>query len=474
MTTAKGDMTLLTVEHETVSYVAGPLLVAGQMTGVGYDELVEVVSDGRVRRGRVLALEGDRAVVQVLDGTTGLSLPGTRVRTRGEVARVAVGDDLVGRILDGSGTPMDGGPPLRAVEYRDVNGAPINPVARNHPSEFIETGVSAIDGLNTLVRGQKLPIFSGFGLPAAELAAQIASDAAVPAAGEDAFVVVFAAMGVTQREAAFFRSTFAGSAALERTVLFLNTAEDPAVERLLTPRAALTVAEHLAFDRGRHVLVVLTDITNYCEALRELSAAREEIPGRRGYPGYMYTDLASLFERAGRIRGRAGSVTQLMILSMPDDDITHPIPDLTGYITEGQIVLSRELDRRGISPPIDVLPSLSRLMNAGIGAGKTREDHRAVADQLYAALARGRDLRRLVSIVGEAALSEAERRYLAFADSFEQTLVNQGATRRTIEQTLELAWTLLRDLPPDDLKRIDPALVERYAGPGANVDPPTA
>jgi V/A-type H+/Na+-transporting ATPase subunit B len=474
VTTAKGDTTLLTVEHETVSYVAGPLLVAGQMTGVGYDELVEVVSDGRVRRGRVLALEGDRAVVQVLDGTTGLSLPGTRVRTRGEVARVAVGDDLVGRILDGSGTPMDGGPPLRAVEYRDVNGAPINPVARNHPSEFIETGVSAIDGLNTLVRGQKLPIFSGFGLPAAELAAQIASDAAVPAAGEDAFVVVFAAMGVTQREAAFFRSTFAGSAALERTVLFLNTAEDPAVERLLTPRAALTVAEHLAFDRGRHVLVVLTDITNYCEALRELSAAREEIPGRRGYPGYMYTDLASLFERAGRIRGRAGSVTQVMILSMPDDDITHPIPDLTGYITEGQIVLSRELDRRGISPPIDVLPSLSRLMNAGIGAGKTREDHRAVADQLYAALARGRDLRRLVSIVGEAALSEAERRYLAFADSFEQTLVNQGATRRTIEQTLELAWTLLRDLPPDDLKRIDPALVERYAGPGATVDPPTA
>ncbi len=474
MTTAKGDTTLLTVEHETVSYVAGPLLVAGQMTGVGYDELVEVVSDGRVRRGRVLALEGDRAVVQVLDGTTGLSLPGTRVRTRGEVARVAVGDDLVGRILDGSGTPMDGGPPLRAVEYRDVNGAPINPVARNHPSEFIETGVSAIDGLNTLVRGQKLPIFSGFGLPAAELAAQIASDAAVPAAAEDAFVVVFAAMGVTQREAAFFRSTFAGSAALERTVLFLNTAEDPAVERLLTPRAALTVAEHLAFDRGRHVLVVLTDITNYCEALRELSAAREEIPGRRGYPGYMYTDLASLFERAGRIRGRAGSVTQLMILSMPDDDITHPIPDLTGYITEGQIVLSRELDRRGISPPIDVLPSLSRLMNAGIGAGKTREDHRAVADQLYAALARGRDLRRLVSIVGEAALSETERRYLAFADSFEQTLVNQGATRRTIEQTLELAWTLLRDLPPDDLKRIDPALVERYAGPGATVDPPTA
>ena len=476
MTTANGKTTLLTVEHQTVSYIAGPLLIAEQMIGVGYDELVEVVSpDGHVRRGRVLAIEGDRAVVQVLDGTSGLSLPGTRVRTRGEVARVAVGDDLIGRILDGSGTPIDGGPPLRAEGYRDVNGLPINPVARDHPSEFIETGISAIDGLNTLVRGQKLPIFSGFGLPAAELAAKIASDAAVPsAAGGDEFVVVFAAMGVTQREAEFFRGTFAGSAALERTVLFLNTAEDPAVERLLTPRAALTVAEHLAFERNRHVLVVLTDITSYCEALRELSAAREEIPGRRGYPGYMYTDLASLFERAGRIRGRSGSVTQLMILSMPDDDITHPIPDLTGYITEGQIVLSRELDRRGIVPPIDVLPSLSRLMNAGIGADKTREDHRAVADQLYAALARGRDLRRLVSIVGEAALSDTERRYLAFADSFEQKLVNQGGARRTIEQTLDLAWTLLLDLPPADLKRIDPALVERYARPGGEIEQPAA
>jgi len=474
VTSADGKTTLFTVEHETVSYVAGPLLVAERMLGVGYDELVEVVSpDDRVRRGRVLAIDGDRAVVQVLDGTSGLSLPGTRVRTRGEVAHVAVGEDLIGRILDGSGVPIDGGPPLRAEGYRNVNGLPINPVARNHPSEFIETGVSAIDGLNTLVRGQKLPIFSGFGLPAAELAARIASDAAVRGTvGGDEFVVVFAAMGVTQREAAFFRETFAGSAALERTVLFLNTAEDPAVERLLTPRAALTVAEHLAFDLGRHVLVVLTDITNYCEALRELSAAREEIPGRRGYPGYMYTDLASLFERAGRIHGRDGSVTQLMILSMPDDDITHPIPDLTGYITEGQIVLSRDLDRRGIAPPIDVLPSLSRLMNAGIGAGKTREDHRAVADQLYAALARGRDLRRLVSIVGEAALSETERRYLTFADDFEQRFVGQGRVRRTIEETLEFAWTLLRDLPPADLKRIDPALVERY-GRAAEDDVPS-
>ncbi len=462
--TDDGRTTLVTVEHRTVSYVAGPLLIAEQMVGVGYDELVEVVTpDDEVRRGRVLAIEGDRAVVQVLDGTSGLSLPGTRIRARGEVARVAVGADLVGRILDGSGAPADGGPPLRPEAYHDVNGLPINPVARDHPSEFIETGVSAIDGLNTLVRGQKLPIFSGFGLPAAELAAQIARESTVPGdvSGSE-FVVVFAAMGVTQREAAFFRDTFAGSAALERTVLFLNTADDPAVERLLAPRAALTAAEHLAFEHGRHVLVVLTDVTSYCEALRELSAAREEIPGRRGYPGYMYTDLASLFERAGRIRGRSGSLTQLMILSMPDDDITHPIPDLTGYITEGQIVLSRELDRRGIEPPIDVLPSLSRLMNAGIGAGKTREDHRAVADQLYAALARGRDLRRLVSIVGEAALSEEDRSYLAFADSFERRLVNQGGARRTIEETLELAWELLLELPRGDLKRIDPALLERY------------
>ena len=464
MTTPDGNVTLLTVEHETVSYVAGPLLIAEQMTGVGYDELVEVVSpDEEVRRGRVLALEGDRAVVQVLDGTSGLSLPGTRVRTRGEVARVAVGDDLIGRILDGSGTPIDGGPALRAEGYRDVNGAPINPVARDHPSEFIETGISAIDGLNTLVRGQKLPIFSGFGLPAAELAAQIANDAAVPAAtGGDDFVVVFAAMGVTQRETAFFRRTFAGSAALQRTVIFLNTAEDPAVERLLTPRAALTVAEHLAFDRGRHVLVVLTDITSYCEALRELSAAREEIPGRRGYPGYMYTDLASIFERAGRIRGRPGSLTQLMILSMPDDDITHPIPDLTGYITEGQIVLSRDLDRRGITPPIDVLPSLSRLMNAGIGEGRTRADHRGVADQISAFLGRGRELRQLVSIVGEQALSDEDRRILAFADDFERGFVGQRGERRSIEQTLDLAWQLLSRFPREDLKRIAADDIEHH------------
>jgi V/A-type H+/Na+-transporting ATPase subunit B len=463
--TALERIRLLTVEHETVSYVAGPLLFAERAEGIGYNELVDVATpDGEIRRGQVLALEGDRIVVQVMAGTAGLNLPGTSVRARREVMRTAVGTDLVGRILDGSGRPMDGGPPPQAAAYEDVNGSPINPVARAHPDEFIETGISAIDGLHTLVRGQKLPIFSGFGLPAAELAAQIAAQATVPGgkAGED-FVVVFAAMGVTHREAAFFRARFADSAALERVVLFINLADDPAVERLLTPRVALTVAEHLAFERGLHVLVILTDITSYCEALRELSAAREEIPGRRGFPGYMYTDLASLFERAGRIRGLPGSLTQLMILSMPDDDITHPIPDLTGYITEGQIVLSRELDRRGISPPIDVLPSLSRLMNAGIGEGRTRADHRGVADQISAFLGRGRELRQLVSIVGEQALSDEDRRILAFADDFERHFVGQGGERRTVEQTLDLAWELLARFPREDLKRVDPRYVERYS-----------
>ena len=457
---------LFTVEHRTVSYVSGPLLVAERAENVGYNEIVEVVAPtGELRRGQVLEVEGDRMVVQVLGGTRGLDRPGTMVRTRGEAARMAVGPDIVGRILDGSGFPIDGGPPVEPVTRIDVNGMPLNPYARSHPSDFIETGISAIDGLNTLVRGQKLPIFSGYGLPAMELAAQIAAQARVLGEEEEEFIVVFAAIGVTHREASFFRRHFASSAALERAVLFLNLADDPAVERLLTPRAALTAAEYLAWEEGRHVLVILADITNYCEALREVSAAREEIPGRRGYPGYMYTDLASLFERAGRIRGGAGSVTQLMILSMPDDDIKHPIPDLTGYITEGQIVLSRELDRRGMFPPIDVLPSLSRLMNAGIGAGKTREDHHAVADQLYASLARGGELRRLVSIIGEQALSEDDRRYLAFADDFEQELINQGANRREIEETLEIAWGLLERFPPGELKRINPELIDRYGYP---------
>lgn len=454
---------LFSVEHRTVSYVSGPLLVAERAGDAGYDEMVDIVTPAdEVRRGQVLEVEGDKMVVQVLGGTRGLDRPGTTIRTSGQVARMAVGPDLIGRVLDGSGRPIDEGPPLQPAAYRDVNGEPLNPYARAHPSDFIETGISAIDGLNTLVRGQKLPIFSGFGLPAMELAAQIAESARVPGSEDDDFVVVFAAIGVTHREAAFFRKRFAGSAALERSVLFLNLAGDPTAERLLTPRAALTAAEYLAWEEGRHVLVILADITNYCEALREVSAAREEIPGRRGYPGYMYTDLASLFERAGRVRERPGSVTQLMILSMPDDDITHPIPDLTGYITEGQIVLSRDIDRRGISPPIDVLPSLSRLMNAGIGAGKTREDHRPVADQLYASFARGKELRSLVSIVGEQALSEEDRRHLAFAGEFEERFVGQGEERRSMEETLEVAWRLLDIFPEEDLKRIKPDIIRRY------------
>ena len=454
---------LYTVEHRTVSRVSGPLLVAERIENVGYGDLVEVVSpDGELRRGQVLELDRHRVVVQVLEGTRGLDRPTTAVRARGQAARTAVGPDLVGRMLDGSGRPIDGGPPPVAVAYRDVNGRPLNPFVRERPSEFIETGISAIDGLNTLVRGQKLPIFSGFGLPAMELAAQVAAQARVVSEESGGFVVVFAAMGITEREAAFFRHAFAESAALERAVLVLNLAADPPVERLLTPRIALTIAEHLGFELGVHVLVILTDVTGYCEALREIGSARGEIPGRRGYPGYMYTDLASLYERAGRVRGRPGSVTQLPILSMPDDDITHPIPDLTGYITEGQIVLSRELDRRGVSPPIDVLPSLSRLMDAGIGEGKTREDHRAVAAQLYAFFARGRELRRLVAIVGEASLSDHDRRFLAFADEFERRFVNQGATRRTMAETLDVAWSLLRPFPPGELKRIPAPLVERH------------
>lgn len=456
---------LFAVEHRTVTYVSGPLLIAERAVEVGYGELVDVVTPtGAVRRGQVLEVEGDRMVVQVLGGTRGLDVPTTAVLTRAEAARMPVGPDLVGRILDGTGRPIDDGPPLLPEAERDLNGLPLNPVARAHPSEFIETGVSAIDGLHTLVRGQKLPVFSGFGLPGLELAAQIAERARVRGT-EEGFVVVFGAIGVTDREASFLRRRFAAGAALERSVLLINLADEPTVERLTCPRAALTAAEYLAFERGLHVLVVLVDMTNYCEALREVAAAREEIPGRRGYPGYMYTDLASLYERAGRIRGRAGSVTQLPVLSMPDDDVTHPIPDLTGYITEGQIVLSRELDRRGISPPIDALASLSRLMNAGIGEGRTREDHRGVADQLYAFLARGRELRRLVSIVGEGALSEDDRRLLRFADEFERRFVGQAGDRRSIEDTLELAWELLLPFPREELKRIKPELLERHLGP---------
>jgi V/A-type H+-transporting ATPase subunit B len=450
---------LFAAEYGTISYASGPLLFVERVRGVGYGEMVEVLTPTAERRqGQVLEVDGDRAVVQVLGGTRDLDLQRTAVSFRGDVLRLGVGEDLLGRTLDGSGRPIDGGPPPVPQDHRDVNGLPINPASRASPKEFVQTGISAIDGLNTLVRGQKLPIFSGFGLPANDLAAQIA---ATVAGGESGGAVVFAAVGITHREADFFRRRLEESAALERTVFFLNLADDPAIERLLTPRAALTAAEFLAFDLDMDVLVITTDMTNYCEALREVSTAREEIPGRRGYPGYLYTDLATIYERAGRVQGRPGSITQLVILSMPGDDITHPIPDLTGYITEGQIVLSRELHRRGVYPPIDVLPSLSRLMNAGIGPDKTREDHRAVADRLYAFYAQGQDLRRLVAIIGEAALSAEDRRYLEFADAFERRFVGQGRTPRKIGETLDLAWDLLSGFPESEL-RIEPELIRRY------------
>ncbi|HEX6230575.1 MAG TPA: V-type ATP synthase subunit B [Actinomycetota bacterium] len=450
---------MFSAEYRTLSYASGPLLFVERVAGVGYGETVEVVSpSGERRRGQVLEVDGDRAVIQVFGGTRELDLRRTSVRFEGDVFRIGVGLDLLGRVLDGSGNPIDGGPRPVSEARRDVNGLPINPASRASPAEFVQTGISAIDGLNTLVRGQKLPIFSGFGLPANDLAAQIAASVA---GMQEGAAVVLAALGITHREVDFFRTSFEESGALGRTILFLNLADDPAVERLLTPRAALTAAEYLAFDAGIDVLVIVTDMTNYCEALREVSTAREEIPGRRGYPGYMYTDLASIYERAGRIRGRPGSVTQLILLSMTDDDITHPIPDLTGYITEGQIVLSRDLHRRGVYPPIDVLPSLSRLMNAGIGPGKTREDHRRVADRLYAFYAQGQDVRRLMAIIGEAALSETDRRYLGFAEAFERTFLHQERGR-TVAETLDLAWGLLARFPESEL-RIERELVDRYA-----------
>jgi V/A-type H+-transporting ATPase subunit B len=444
---------LLTTEYRTLNYVTGPLIFVNNVHGVAYSEMVDIkLPDGSMRTGQVLEVSGDIAVIQVFEGTRGIDIDRTTVSFREEGAMIDVSTELLGRVLNGTGKPIDGGAPIMPETRLDVTGNPINPYTRDKPADFIETGISAIDGLNTLVRGQKLPIFSGSGLPANELAAQIIRQARVKS-GEE-FAIVFAAMGITHREAAYFMSQFERTGALERVVFFMNLADDPTVERLLTPKVALTVAEYLAFEKDLQVLVVLSDMTNYCEALREVSTAREEVPGRRGYPGYMYTDLSTIYERAGRIKGRKGSVTQLPILSMPDDDITHPIPDLTGYITEGQIVLSRHLHRRGVFPPIDTLPCLSRLMNLGIGEGKTREDHRAVANQLYAAYAQGRDLRRLVAIVGEEALSDTDRRYLRFADDFEKSIVGQGEEGRTIEQTLDLSWELLAGLPMSELKRV--------------------
>ncbi|GAA1553376.1 ATP synthase subunit B [Kribbella sancticallisti] len=461
MTTAAAHSPF-TIGHRGVTRVAGPLLLVAGMEGVGYGELVEIDSGGGpIREGQVLELDGSLAVVQVFGGTVGIGRHETSVLTRGRAAATGVGADYFGRVLDGAGRPRDGGPDPVPDTYRHVNGLPLNPITRAHPDQFIETGVSSIDGLTTLVRGQKLPIFSGAGLPANSLAARIAAQARVP--GDDTeVVVIFAAMGVTRREAEFFRAEFLTGGAAARSVLLLNLADDPTIERLLTPRVALTMAEYLAFEQHRHVLVVMTDMTAYCEALREISAAREEMPGRRGYPGYMYTDLASLYERAGRVRGGTGSLTQLMILTMPDDDITHPIPDLTGYITEGQIVLARDLDRQGIDPPIDVLPSLSRLMNAGIGAGKTRDDHRGLADQLYACYARGREVRRLMSIVGESGLPADDRRYLEFAEAFEGSYLDQGPRRRSLTDTLELGWQLLAPFPAAALKRVTAEQLARY------------
>jgi len=451
------------VSYKTVSKIDGPLIVVEKTRNVRYGEVVRV-TDGRgdVKTGQVLDVSANAAVVQVFEGTSGLDTVETSVAFLGDILRVPVSADALGRTFDGAGNPIDGAGDIVPSDRVDVNGSPINPSARDYPRDFIETGVSTIDGMNTLVRGQKLPIFSGAGLPHNELAVQIARQARVRD-GSGSFAVVFAALGITNEEAVFFRKKFEESGASENIISYLNLANDPAIERLLTPRVALSTAEYLAHEEGYHVLVITTNLTNYCEALRQVASAREEVPGRRGYPGYMYTDLASIYERAGRVRGRKGSVTQIPILTMPDDDITHPIPDLTGYITEGQFVLSRPLHKRGVYPPVDVLPSLSRLMNQGIGEGSTRKDHRQLSSQLYAAYAEGRDLRDLVAVVGEDALSARDKKYLEFAERFEGEYANQQFTEhRTIEETLDLGWDLLAVLPEGELKRLDPELVSEF------------
>ncbi|ELZ70794.1 MULTISPECIES: ATP synthase subunit B [Haloferax] len=454
-------------EYQTITEISGPLVFAEVDEPIGYDEIVEIETpQGETKRGQVLESSEGLVAIQVFEGTTGIDRNAS-VKFLGETLKMPVTEDLLGRVLDGSGQPIDGGPEIVPDERRDIVGAAINPYSREYPEEFIQTGVSAIDGMNTLVRGQKLPIFSASGLPHNDLALQIARQATVPEdedSGEDSeFAVVFGAMGITQEEANEFMEDFERTGALERSVVFTNLADDPAVERTVTPRLALTTAEYLAFDKDYHVLVILTDMTNYCEALREIGAAREEVPGRRGYPGYMYTDLAQLYERAGRIEGREGSVTQIPILTMPGDDDTHPIPDLTGYITEGQIYIDRDLNSQGIRPPINPLPSLSRLMDDGIGEGLTREDHADVSDQMYAAYAEGEDLRDLVNIVGREALSERDNKYLDFAERFEAEFVNQGFdTDRSIEDTLDIGWDLLSTLPKSELNRIDEELIEDY------------
>ena len=450
-------------EYRTIYEVSGPLMVVEQVEGVTYDELAEIeLPDGSIRRCKVLEVNGDKAVVQLFESSAGINLKDSKIRFLGHPLQLAVSGDMLGRVFNGMGQPIDGGPEILPEKYLDINGLPMNPAARDYPNEFIQTGVSTIDGLNTLVRGQKLPIFSGSGLPHAQLAAQIARQAKV-LGGESNFAVVFAAIGITFEESEYFVNEFKRTGAIDRTVLFTNLANDPAVERISTPRMALTAAEYLAFEKGMHVLVILTDITNYAEALREVSAARKEVPGRRGYPGYLYTDLATMYERAGRKLGYEGSITMIPILTMPEDDKTHPIPDLTGYITEGQIILSRDLYRKGILPPVDVLPSLSRLKDMGIGVGKTREDHASTMNQLFAAYASGKEAKELMTILGEAALSPTDLLYAKFADEFEKRYVSQGQEEnRDIEETLNLGWELLKILPRSELKRIKQDMIDKY------------
>lgn len=454
-------------EYKTIREVAGPLMLVEHVEGVKYDELVEIqIQTGEVRRGRVLEVNGDKALVQLFEGSQGININESKVRFLGHSLELPVSMDLLGRVFDGLGRPKDGGPKIIPDKRMDISGNPINPAARDYPSEFIQTGISAIDGLNTLVRGQKLPVFSGSGLPHSRLAAQIARQAKVLNTDSN-FAVVFAAIGITFEEADYFIEDFKKTGAIDRTVLFMNLANDPAIERIATPRMALTAAEYLAYEKGMHVLVIMTDITNYCDALREVSAARKEVPGRRGYPGYLYTDLATLYERAGRIRDREGSITQIPILSMPEDDKTHPIPDLTGYITEGQIILNRELYRKGVMPPIDVLPSLSRLKDKGIGKNKTREDHADTMNQLFAAYARGKEAKELAVILGEGALSDIDKLYAKFSDEFEKRYVTQGENEnRDIIETLTLGWELLSILPRSELKRIRDEYIDKYLPKG--------
>lgn len=457
---------MLPKEYKTISNLSGPLMMVEKIEDVAYDELAEIrLGNGELRRGRVLEITDDKALVQVFEGSTGIDVESTQVRFLGDVLKLPVSGDMLGRIFNGRGDPIDGGAPIIPEAKLDVNGNPMNPYSRDFPSEFIQTGISTIDGMNPIVRGQKLPIFSGSGMPHSQMAAQIARQANV-ISGHANFAVVFGAMGITFEEASFFMEDFRKTGALERTVMFVNLADDPAIERISTPRLALTCAEYLAFEKGMHVLVILTDLTNYCEALREISAARKEVPGRRGYPGYLYTDLATMYERAGRLRGKDGSITQLPILTMPEDDKTHPIPDLTGYITEGQIILSRGLHRKGIYPPVDVMPSLSRLKDKGIGKGKTREDHADLMNQLFAAYSRGKEAKELAVILGDSALSEEDKAFAKFADLFEDKYVRQGEyENRTIEETLKLGWELLSIVPVKELKRVRDEYIDKYLNP---------